>query len=104
MDCLSTCACYSTGEVFQLEESAKTATITFHDFPNLYSDFGGNAEVLANGNLEYDLCAGLPSGGAVVLELPQQENPRQIAWQMNVSGDTVYRAYRLPSLYPGVQW
>jgi arylsulfate sulfotransferase len=104
IDCLSTCACYSTGEVFQLDENAKTATITFHDFPNLYSYYGGNAAVLANGNFAYDICTGLLTGGAVVLELPQQENPRQIAWQMNVSGDTVYRAYRLPSLYPGVQW
>lgn len=33
--------------------------------------FGGGADVLPNGNLEYDLCAGLPSGGAVVVELPQ---------------------------------
>lgn len=103
-NCLSSIACYSTGEVLQLDENAMTATITFHDFPNLYSFFGGNAEVLANGNLEYDLCAASPGGNAVVLELPQQENPRQIALQMNISGDGTYRAYRLPSLYPGVQW
>lgn len=102
--CLSTITCYSTGEVLQLDESAMTATITFHDFPNLYSFFGGNAEVLANGDLEYDLCSASPGGNAVVLELPQQENPRQIAWQMNISGDGAYRAFRLPSLYPGVQW
>lgn len=104
LDCLSTCACYSTGEVFQLDESAKTATITFHDFPSLYSYYGGNAAVLPNGNFAYDICTGLSGSGAVVLELPQQENMRQIAWQMNVAGETVYRAYRMPSLYPGVQW
>lgn len=95
---------YSTAEVLQLDENAKTATITFHDFPNLYSFWGGNAEVLANGNLEYDLCAAAPGGNAVILEVPQQENPRQIAWQMNIPGDDTYRGYRLPSLYPGVQW
>lgn len=103
-NCLSNIACYSTGEVLQLDESAKTATITFHDFPNLYSFWGGNAEVLGNGDFEYDLCAAAPGGNAVVLELPQQESSRQIAWQMNVAGDDTYRAYRLPSLYPGVQW
>lgn len=103
-NCLSNIACYSTGEVFQLDESAMTATITFHDFPSLYSFWGGNAEVLANGNLEYDMTAASPGGNAVILELPQQENPRQIAWQMSIAGDNTYRAYRLPSLYPGVQW
>lgn len=95
---------YSTGEVLQLDENAKTATIEFHDFPGLYSAWGGNAEVLANGNLEYDLCNAEPGGNAVVIEMPQQENPRQITWQMDMSGDQTYRAYRLPSLYPGVQW
>lgn len=102
--CLSTITCYSTGEVLQLDETAMTATITFHDFPNLFSFFGGNAEVLANGNLEYDLCAASPGGNAVVLEVPQQENPRQVAWQMEIGGDDTYRAFRMPSLYPGVQW
>ena len=101
--CLSNIACYSTGEVLQLDESAMTATITFHDFPSLYSFWGGNAEVLANGNLEYDLTAAV-SGNSVILEVPQQENPRQVTWQMNISGNNTYRGYRLPSLYPGVQW
>jgi arylsulfate sulfotransferase len=102
--CQSMCACYSTGEIYQLDETAKTATILFRDVPNLYSFFGGNAEVLANGDLEYDLSAGLPSGGTVVLEVTQQENPRQVVWQMTIQSVDAYRAFRLPSLYPGVQW
>ena len=102
--CLSTITCYSTGEVLQLDENAMTATITFHDFPNLYSFWGGNAEVLANGNLEYDMTAAAPGGNAVVVEIPQQGNPRQVTWQMAIAGDDTYRAFRMPSLYPGVQW
>lgn len=94
---------YSTGEVLQLDETAKTATITLHDIPNLYSFFGGNAEVLTNGDLEYDLSAAGPSNGGIVLEVAPQENPRQVVWQMNI-GASAYRAFRLPSLYPGVQW
>lgn len=102
--CLTTCACYSTGDVFQLDENAKTATLVFQDVPNLFSYFGGNAEVLANGDLEYDLSAAGPGGGAVVLEVTQQTNPRQVVWQMTIPTFPAYRAFRLPSLYPGVQW
>jgi arylsulfate sulfotransferase len=102
--CLSTCSCYSTGEIYQLDETAKTATILFRDIPNLYSFYGGNAEVLANGDLEYDLSAAGPSDGGVVLEVTQQTNPRQLVWQMTIPAFSAYRAYRLPSLYPGVQW
>jgi len=25
-------------------------------------------------------------------------------WQMNVTGQLVYRGFRIPSLYPGVEW
>ena len=104
VECLSSCTCYSTGEIFQLDEQAKTATIVFRDVPNAYSFYGGNAEVLANGDFEYDLSAGSPTGGALVLEVSPQENPRQVVWQMIVPPETAYRAFRMPSLYPGVQW
>jgi arylsulfate sulfotransferase len=94
--------CYSTGEVFQLDEATKTATLISRDVPNLFSFFGGNAEVLANGDLEYDACAASP--GATVLEVMQPESSRQVIWQMVAQGAYAYRAFRLPSLYPGVQW
>jgi hypothetical protein len=28
----------------------------------------------------------------------------QLVWQLNVTGQLVYRGFRIPSLYPGVQW
>ena len=34
-----------------------TATLAFDPLAPAYSFFGGNAEVLKNGNLEYGLCA-----------------------------------------------
>lgn len=102
--CYTSCACYSTGDVLQLDENAKTATLVFQDVPNLFSFYGGNAEVLANGDLEYDLSAGGPGNSAVVLEVTQQQNPRQVVWQMTIPTISAYRAFRLPSLYPGVQW
>jgi hypothetical protein len=30
-------------------------------------------------------------------------NP-QLVWQVDLSGQLAYRALRIPSLYPGVQW
>jgi arylsulfate sulfotransferase len=30
--------------------------------------------------------------------------PPQTVWQMQIPGQNVYRGFRMPSLYPGVQW
>ena len=97
-------ACYSTVPVLQVNESNNTATMTFHQILPiaLYNSFGGNTEELANGNVEYDLC-GIGSGSAVY-EVTQQETGPQTVWQMQSKTTNLYRAFRLPSLYPGVQW
>src|SRR5271170_3255647 len=67
--------------------------------------FGGNAEVLANGNVEYDECGAtlLPANNSKVFEVTQASPPVTV-WQMNLTGQYAYRAMRIPSLYPGVQW
>ena len=95
---------YSTIPVFQIDENAKTATLTSHDIlpANLYNFFGGSADLLANANIEYDLC-GLPNSSSEVFEVTPQATP-QTVWSMSVSGTNLYRAFRMPSLYPGVQW
>ena len=96
---------YSTVPVFQIDETAKTATLQFHQIlpANLYNFFGGNAEILANGNVEYDAC-GLPgSPHSQIFEVTNQSNP-QTVWTTQLPTDYAYRGYRLPSLYPGVQW
>ncbi|HEX4019936.1 MAG TPA: aryl-sulfate sulfotransferase, partial [Acidobacteriaceae bacterium] len=97
-------ACYSTIPIFQINESAMTATLKFHQIlpPALYNDFGGNAQTLANGDVEYDLC-GLGGGASQVFEVTNSSNP-QTVWNMKLTNNYFYRAYRLPSLYPGVQW
>jgi arylsulfate sulfotransferase len=98
---------YSTVPIFQIDESAMTATLTFHSIlpASEYNFFGGNAEVLANGNVEYDLCArGSAIGtGSDVYEVTNESTPRTV-WSMHDSGANLYRARRMPSLYPGVQW
>jgi arylsulfate sulfotransferase len=94
---------YSTIPVFQIDEGAKTATLIFHQIlpTSLYSNFGGNTELLANGNIEYDL-AGVGTNSDI-FEVTPTGTP-QTVWHMHSTGSNAYRGYRIPSLYPGVQW
>jgi hypothetical protein len=97
--------CFTTIPVFQIDETARTATLTFHQKldPSLYSFFGGNSEALANNNLEYDF-AGVGVATSDIFEVtPDNLNPTPL-WPMNVTAHNAYRGFRLPSLYPGVQW
>jgi hypothetical protein len=95
---------YTTIPVWLINESAKTAALSFHQIlpPGLYSNFGGNTEQLANGNVEYDLCGVTPIG-SYVYEVTPESSPKTV-WSMHVTGTYLYRAFRIPSLYPGVQW
>jgi len=95
---------YSTAPVLEVNESQKTATLVDHYVPpaSTYSFFGGNVELLANGNLEADFCATV--GGSVVQEVKGSNGSQQVVWQAVTRGSNQYRAFRMPSLYPGVQW
>ena len=66
---------YTTIPVFQIDENAKTATLIFHQIlpANLYSFFGGNTDLLANGNVEYDL-AGLANTSSKIFEVTPPEH------------------------------
>jgi hypothetical protein len=98
-------ACFSTVPVFNIDETAKTATFVVHPTTEDYSFFGGNAEVLANGNIEYDECSNgsLPPTQGTVLEVTQSSSS-QTVWKMVTSTQYSYRGMRIGSLYPGVQW
>ncbi len=109
--------CSSAAPILELDETLKTATIQFRSEPPVYTQppqliefaaFGGSSRLLANNDLEYDLC-GLAASGTQslnnmsdILEVTQPSG--QIAWRMQLSGNYAYRAFRIPSLYPGVQW
>ena len=97
--------CYSTVPILNIDETAMTATLASKPTTPDYSFFGGNAETLANGNVEYDECAAVPLPGdeGKIFEV-LQSNPSQAVWEMDVNGNSVYRGFRMPSLYPGVQW
>ncbi|MGB6691493.1 MAG: aryl-sulfate sulfotransferase [Terracidiphilus sp.] len=92
---------YTTVPIFKIDETKMTATLIYHRIlpKNIYSSWGGNTEVLANGNVEYDDCATLT--GSHVYEVTPGADARTV-WQLRLGG--LYRAFRIPSLYPGVQW
>lgn len=98
-------ACYSTVPLLNIDETSMTATLAANPTTPDYSFFGGNADILANGNVEYDECAalGVTASEGKIFEAPQSA-PTQPIWQMLLGGQDTYRGFRIPSLYPGVQW
>ena len=96
-------ACYTTAPIMSIDEATKTATITFRATPpaSKFSLWGGSGTALANGDIEYDLCA-QPKGSEI--DEVTTTNPSQPVWTLKETGANLYRAHRIPSLYPGVQW
>ncbi len=90
---------YTTIQTLLVDETAKTATLDFHDVlkPYLYSNFGGNAERLKNGNTEFGL-SGVTTGSEIV-EVTTDATASTV-WQMTLPGSYAYRAQRVISLYP----
>jgi len=97
--------CYSRAVLFQYDESSKVANIVWQHLPGLYSLWGGSINQLANENVEFDLNAPFPNTAfaSEVEEVTQTSSP-QTVWKMDISRVNAYRAYRVPSLYPGVTW
>jgi arylsulfate sulfotransferase len=94
---------YSTVPILELDETAKTATLTFHPTAPTYSFFGGNSAVLKNGNVEYCETA-RPTGPAADVYEVTQDSASQAVWHLQAPYQYLYRAQRIPSMYPGVQW
>jgi arylsulfate sulfotransferase len=98
----TTPACYSTIPVFELNEANMTATFVEHytPTPSYFTFFGGNVELLPNGNIHANF--GSTINGGIVQEL----SPRaaQVIWQGATASGDQFHTYRWPSLYPGVQW
>jgi arylsulfate sulfotransferase len=94
---------YSTVPILEIDETAKTATLTFHPTAPTYSFFGGNSAVLKNGNVEFCETA-LPTGTAADVYEVTQDSAAQTVWHLKTPNQYVYRGQRIPSMYPGVQW
>jgi hypothetical protein len=106
----TTAPCTSRVPILQVDDTAKTATIEWvDDLAPLFSVFGGSARLLANGNVEFAECAPTATGtnnangNSAILEVTKT-TPPQTVWQMQITRQNTYRGFRIPSLYPGVQW
>jgi len=98
--------CYTTVPVFEIDEKARTATIIARKVfpPDQYSSWGGDTVALPDGSIEATLSSQGKTGmNSVVMELTDESRPREI-WQMDIKGNPIYRAERIPSPYRGVQW
>jgi len=93
--------CYSRTPIFQIDEINKVAQLVWPNTYNQYSIAVGSVVVFENGNVEGDL--GILGSSAQIQERTESTTP-QVVWQMDITGQWAYRAYRIPSLYPGVQW
>jgi arylsulfate sulfotransferase len=96
-------ACYSRAVIFNIDEKAKTASVSWQYNTGIYTPWGGSIQVLpVTGHVEY---AASSIGGAsvgAVSEITQDPAPYFI-WQMYTPAP-MYRGHRIPSLYPGVNW
>jgi arylsulfate sulfotransferase len=98
-------ACYSSVPVYELNEYTNTAQVLSDD--NLsphYSLCCGNASILANGDLEYDVAFDVNTPNQSFIQEVTPGPTPQLVWQLNVTGQLAYRGFRIPSLYPGVEW
>jgi arylsulfate sulfotransferase len=108
--CGASIPCYSRALLLNVDEAALVADIMWQDVPGLYSSWGGSIGVVDSGNVEYDLTAPdnipTPPGFAQKSRVQEvtQDAAESVVWQMDIDGANAYRAYRIPSLYPGVTW
>ena len=100
--CVEYVTCYSRAVMMSIDESALTAQITWQYDPGWYSFWGGSIAVLPGGDIEIDSTV-LNMGHSRVIEVTPGSAP-QVVWQMDTSNSYFYRAYRIPSLYPGISW
>ncbi len=97
--------CYSTVPIFGIDENNMTSQVLWRDdLSPVYAAFLGSMQVLKNDDVTFDIGPyTLNPHSARFVEVTQEANP-QVVWQLDVADEWAYRAERLPSLYPGVQW
>ena len=98
-------ACYSSVPIFQLNESSMTAEVLWEE--NLspsFSDCCGDALILPNGDVEFDVAADVATAVPHHIEEVTQTQSPEVVWEMDIAAQLPYRGLRIPSLYPGQIW
>jgi arylsulfate sulfotransferase len=97
--------CYSSVPIFQVNEYNKTASVMWQQsLLPAYSICCGDALVLPNGNVEYDVAYDVNTPNVSYIEEITQTNAPELLWKMSVTGQVAYRGYRISSLYPDITW
>jgi arylsulfate sulfotransferase len=93
---------YSRGLLLSIDETQKTADVTWQYpvTPSFFSYWGGDVVPLPNGNIEICMSQPFPEHSFAV----EVTTSQQLVWQMDIHPADAYRSYRIPSLYPNVQW
>jgi arylsulfate sulfotransferase len=96
--------CYSRATVYDIDQDAKSANLVWHYDPaGVYSYWGGSIFQLENKDVEFDMTDPFNTTSSQVMEIAPGDS-QQVVWQLDITGGNAYRAYRIPSLYPGVSW
>jgi arylsulfate sulfotransferase len=96
--------CYSRATIFDIDQDTKSANLTWtYDPTGVYSYWGGSIFQLDNKDVEFDMTDPFNAASSQVMEIAPGAS-QQIVWQLDITGGNAYRAYRIPSLYPGVSW
>jgi arylsulfate sulfotransferase len=96
--------CFTRATLFKFDQGTMQAQLVWQYAPGFFSDWGGATVGLPNGSVEFGMSQ--PFGtklGSRVMEMTPS-SPSEVVWQMDIRGGHSYRAYRIPSLYPGVSW
>ena len=96
--------CYSRVPIFSVNETTKMVHVDWEDKLEVFSGALGSMQILDNGNVEFDAGITQAFPATALIREVTQETPPQTVWQMDLTGQVAYRALRIPSLYPGVQW
>jgi len=97
--------CYSSVPIFELNEYTKTASVVWEANLNpAYSICCGDALILANGNVEFDVAFDVTTPNDSYIEEVTRTQTPELVWRMDIEGLLAYRGFRIPSLYPGQAW
>jgi arylsulfate sulfotransferase len=97
--------CYSSVPIFEVNEYTKTASVLWeNNLSPAYSICCGDSVLLPTGNVEFDVAYDVNTPNVSYVEEVSQSQSPELIWRMNITNQLAYRAYRVPSLYPGITW